>query len=57
MISEVDVAKKCYQIWLKFAKKCHQIGLKVAKIVLLDKKNVTVRIYHKLSRDKKRAKG
>ena len=42
MISEVDEAKKCYQI-----------GLKVAKIIPLDKKNVTVRINHKLSRDKK----
>ena len=64
MNSEVDVAKKCYQIWKKFAqkcyqiwqkftKKCYQIGAKSAEIAQVDQsKNVTVRTYHKLSRDK-----
>ena len=28
MISEVDVAKKCYQIWKKVAQKCYQIWQK-----------------------------
>ena len=32
MISEVYVAKKCYQICQKIAKKCYQIGQKVAKM-------------------------
>ena len=34
MISEVDVAKKCYQIWHKVAKvpkKCYQMWQNVAK--------------------------
>ncbi len=31
MISEVDVAKKCYQIWHKVPKKCYQMWQNVAK--------------------------
>ena len=52
--SATRFGKKCYQIWQKFTKKCYQIGAKIAKIAQVDQsKNVTVRIYHKMSRDKK----
>ena len=47
------VAKKRYQIWQKFTKKCYQIGAKSHQVAQVDQsKNVTVRTYHKLSRDK-----
>ena len=65
MISEIDVAKKCYQIWQKVTKKCYrmeqkfikkryQIGAKSAKIAQVDQsENVTAWTYHKLTMDKK----
>ena len=40
--NEVDVAKKCYQVWqkgAKVAKKCYQMWQKVAKGVLRDSKS------------------